>query len=245
VSASTVTFTRTLLHKCQLLTFLTVAQVAGSDICYAVVVATETERHVRADAVRNADRILRAARAVFTEAGPDASLEEVARHAGVGIRTLYRHFPTKADLVTAALNQTIADELKPAIERADDHDGDPRQGLITLIEAALCLAAREYSTFAAAQLVAPLPADVSAPFYEALTRLLRRAQETDLIRTDLDADDLRTIMSMLFSTLSTVGSDGWRRYLPLILDGLAPDAANPLPPAGPRRKPQRAAGKPA
>ena len=75
-----------------------------------------TDRPLRADAARNAERILRAAREVYGELGPDAPIEAIARRAGVGERTLYRRFPTKAELVRAALDQCIAEDLTPTIE---------------------------------------------------------------------------------------------------------------------------------
>jgi len=195
------------------------------------VVATETERHLRADAVRNADRILRAARVVFAETGPDASLEDIARHAGVGSRTLYRHFPTKADLARAAIDQTVAEDLAPVTEQALGDD-DPRRGFVSLLEAAMDLATREHNTLTAARTSGVVTADASAAFFESLTRLMLRAQEAGLIRADLVADDLPRLMAMLFSTVSTMApqSDGWRRYLALILDSLSPATANPLPP---------------
>ena len=194
-------------------------------------VATDTERPLRADAARNAERILRTARAVFADLGPDAPLEEIARRADVRIRTLYNHFPNKADLVRAALDQSIAEHLAPAAERAVTDD-DPLHGLVSLIEAAMGLAARDLSTLAAARNAGTLTAEVYTPFYESLTLLARRAQEAGLLRADLVADDLPRIMAMLTSTLWTMDphSDGWRRYLALVLDGLAPAAANPLPP---------------
>jgi AcrR family transcriptional regulator len=203
-------------------------------------VVTDTERQLRADAVRNIGRILRAAREVYAETGPDASLEEIARRADVGIRTLYRHFPHKADLVRAALDQSIAEDLSPAIEQALGDD-NPLRGLITVIEAAMSLAVREYSTLAAARKAGSLTADVSAPFYESLTLLTRRAQQAGLVRADLVPDDLPRIMAMLVSVLWSMDpeGDGWRRYLALVLDALTPAAANRLPPAATLLKPPR------
>ena len=75
-----------------------------------------SDRPLRADAARNAERILRAARDVYGELGPEAPIETVARRAGVGERTLYRRFPTKGVLVRAALDQCIAEDLTPTIE---------------------------------------------------------------------------------------------------------------------------------
>jgi len=185
---------------------------------------------LRADAARNAERILRTARAVFTDLGPDAPLEEIARRADVRIRTLFNHFPNKADLVRAALDQTIAEDLAPAAERALADD-DPLHGLLTLIEAAMSLAARELNTLAAARNAGILTAEVSTPFHESLTTLAQRAQDAGLLRADLVPEDLMRVMAMLISTLWTMepGADGWRRYLALIFEGLTPAAAKPLP----------------
>lgn len=198
---------------------------------YPGAVTTDAARRLRADAVRNSERIQRAARTVWAEQGPDAPLEEIARRAGVGIATLYRRFPDKAVLARAALDQSIAENLAPVIETALADD-NPLHGLATLIEAALDLAACDLNTLAAARSAGSLTPEVDRPFYEALTQLARRAQETGLLRTDLVPEDLPRIMAMLTATLWTMdqGSGGWRRYLALILDSLAPAAAHPLPP---------------
>ena len=101
-----------------------------------------SDRPLRADAARNAERILRAARDVYGELGPEAPIEAVARRAGVGERTLYRRFPTKGELVRAALDQCIAEDLTPTIEAVRDA-ADPLEGLAQLIDAAISLGARE------------------------------------------------------------------------------------------------------
>ncbi|MEV4015141.1 helix-turn-helix domain-containing protein [Nonomuraea angiospora] len=203
---------------------------------------TDTERRLRADAARNAERIVRTARAVFADLGPDAPLEEIARRADVRIRTLYNHFPSKADLVRAAIDQSIAEDLAPATERALA-DEDPLCGLVSLIEAAMCLVVRELNTVTAARNAGTLTAAAYTPFLESLTLLARRAQDEGLLRADLVPDDLPRIMAMLTSTLWTMdpGANGWRRYLALMLEGLAPAAANPLPPPAPLRKGARTA----
>src|SRR5882762_3119898 len=69
--------------------------------------SAETVRKPRADAVRNRERVLEAAKTVFSAGGPDASLEAVARRAGVGIGTLYRHFPTREDLFEAVYRREV------------------------------------------------------------------------------------------------------------------------------------------
>src|SRR6516225_5764208 len=116
--------------------------------------ATFTDRRLRADAARNAERIVAAARTVYADVGPDASPDAIARRAGVGERTLYRRFPTKADLLRAAL-QNVAEDLTPAIEKARVEE-DPVRAIADLLEAAISLGAREHNILAAARRLGPL-----------------------------------------------------------------------------------------
>jgi AcrR family transcriptional regulator len=190
------------------------------------------DRRLRADAARNVERILRAARDVYAELGPDAPVEAVARRAGVGERTLYRRFPTKGDLVRAALDQSIADDLIPAIDKARRTD-DPLHGLTLLVEAAISLGAREHNLLKAAQRAGSLTADISASLDDALGDLLREGQRVGRIRADLVADDLPRLVAMLYGVLSTMDADsgGWRRYVALLVDAIAVNDRRPLPPA--------------
>jgi AcrR family transcriptional regulator len=190
------------------------------------------DRPLRADAARNVERILRAARDVYGELGPDAPVEAVARRAGVGERTLYRRFPAKADLVRAALDQAVAEHLTPAIADAR-RDSDALRGLTQLVEAAISLGAREQSLLIAAQRAGSLTADISDSLIEALSELVRRGQQNGVIRAELVAEDLLRVIGMLYSVLSTMapGSDGWRRYVALILDAISTRERQPLPPA--------------
>jgi AcrR family transcriptional regulator len=190
------------------------------------------DRPLRADAARNAERILRAARDVYGELGPDAPIEAIARRAGVGERTLYRRFPTKGDLIKAALDQSIAEDLTPAIEEVRRAD-DPMRGLAQLIEAAMSLGAREHNLLTAARRAGSLTPDISVSLYEALNDLLRRGQQAGLVRADLVSDDLPRLIAMLHSVLFTMdpSSDGWRRYVALILDAITISERQPLPPA--------------
>ncbi len=171
---------------------------------------------------------------MYGEQGPDAPIEAIARRAGVGERTLYRRFPTKGDLVRAALDQSIAEDLSPVIERARRAD-DPLRGLTDLIEAAVSLGAREHHILAAARKAGSLTTDVSAELNDALGDLTRRAQQAGQVRPDVVADDLPRIVVMLNSVLWTMdlGSDGWRRYIALMLDAITTDEPQPLPPATP------------
>ena len=190
------------------------------------------DRPLRADAARNAERILSAAREVYGELGPEAPVEAIARRAGVGERTLYRRFPTKGDLIRAALDQSIAEDLTPAIEDARRAD-DPLRGLAQLIDAAISLGAREHNLLTAARRAGSLTPDISTSLYEALNELARRGQQTGLVRADLVSDDLPRLIAMLHSVLFTMDSagDGWRRYVALILDAITINERQPLPPA--------------
>ena len=196
--------------------------------------ATDASRGLRADAARNVERILRATREVYAEHGPDAQLDDIARHAGVGISTLYRHFPNKGALVRAALEQSSAEQINPAIERALADD-DPKRGLTTLIEATMSQVARQHNTLAAAKNSGAITAELTTPFRESLDLLTRRAQKAGLIRADLAPEDMPRIVVMLIGVLWTMppDSDGWRRYATLVLDALSPTGASPLPPAVP------------
>ncbi|GAB2885158.1 hypothetical protein GCM10022245_20710 [Streptomyces mayteni] len=173
-------------------------------------------------------------------------LDDIARRAGVGIATLYRRFPNKEALVRAAIEQTIAEQIAPAIERALGDD-DPRHGLETLLEAALSMVARERNTLAAANNSGVLTAEISAPFLDSLTVLTRRGQQAGRIRADLVPEDTQRILGMLVSVLWNTAHQGddWRRYLVLLLDALSPEGATPLPPAAPTAEgPDGATGHP-
>ncbi|WP_436774642.1 TetR/AcrR family transcriptional regulator, partial [Yinghuangia sp. YIM S09857] len=94
------------------------------------------EGRMRADAQRNRQLIIEAARRIFIESGPDAPLDEIARHAGVGIATLYRRFPERDDLIRAVVLDTFAAMAKAA-EDAEAHGGDAYQALRMFMHSAL------------------------------------------------------------------------------------------------------------
>ncbi|WP_424528791.1 TetR/AcrR family transcriptional regulator [Sphaerisporangium viridialbum] len=197
---------------------------------------------LRADAARNAERLVRAARRAFAESGIDVPLDEVARQAGVGVATLYRRFPSKEELIQAVLESCYAERVEPAISRALS-DEDPWRGMVTVLEAALGLAAEEFGILQAARDPAALTSGLESRFFAALATLVERAQEAGLVRADLHRDDLPRLVFMLVSTLRVAErpATGWWRYLALLLDSLRPGAAHPLPPdTGLRRRSARA-----
>lgn len=200
--------------------------------------STEDSRRLRADAARNSERLVRAAREVFAAQGPDARLDEIARRAGVGVATLYRRFPDKAVLVRAVLDQAFHERVAPVIEEAAQQE-DAGAGLVAVLDATMSLLASEYNTLSAAGDLGVLTMDGRDAFFEQIMDLMRRAQEEGTVRDDLEPEDVPRILIMLTSVLVTVerGSEGWKRYLALLGDGLSPQAARPLPPPPPVTRP--------
>lgn len=116
---------------------------------------------------------------------------------------------------------------------------DPLRGLTDLIEAATALGAAEHNILAAARRADAL-ANIADRLEAAMQELTSRAQKGGLVRTDLVAEDLPRIIAMLNSVLWTmqVGSDGWRRYVALVLDAITTESPRPLPAAVPLNHPR-------
>jgi AcrR family transcriptional regulator len=169
---------------------------------------------------------------VYGDLGPEAPIEAVARRAGVGERTLYRRFPTKGELVRAALDQCIAEGLTPTIEAVREVT-DPLEGLAQLIDAAISLGARERNLLTAARNAGSLTPEISTALYDALNDLARRGQQAGVVRADLVPADLPRIIAMLHSVLWTMDpdDDGWRRYVVLMLDSISVGHRGSLPAA--------------
>jgi AcrR family transcriptional regulator len=185
---------------------------------------------LRADAARNYLRIVEAAHSAFSRGGLDVPMEEIAAEAGVGVATVYRRFPTKGQLVKAMLNQRFTEAIAPALERAL-READPRKALRLVPETGLGLASQEQITFAVAAYAGVMTMDLARRFFEPVSMLVRRGQEAGVFRADLVPEDTPRLMLMLVGTPPSIEprSDGWRRYLELLLDGLAPAAAADLP----------------
>jgi AcrR family transcriptional regulator len=186
------------------------------------------ERHeprpVRADARRNREQLLDAAAAAFAEAGTGVALEEIARRAGVGIGTLYRHFPTRDALIEAAYRR----ELGQLSEAADVLLAGERPGDVTLgawmdrfVEYA---AAKRGMGDAIRSIVAATP-DLRGTAYSlligAIERLLAAGIADGTIRPDARADDvLRAAGAVWLIPEAPDWQDQARRLLGLLLDGL-------------------------
>ena len=150
-------------------------------------------RRLRADARRNREELLNAARDVYAEHGINAPMATVARRAGVGVATLYRHFPTRDDLARAAFSEQMSLCADALAQAADDPD--PWHAFVGLIET-VCRLQREERGFPAAFIAAfpDMPAAAHerepADFQQALTALVRRAQAVGALRPDFHPSDL-------------------------------------------------------
>ncbi len=161
------------------------------------------QRGLRADARRNNDALLRAARSVFAELGPDAPLEEIARRAGVGIGTLYRHFPTRFDLQQAVMEQHVGRLIALAEAALDESDPGAavEQWLATKLRTS-----REYHGLGAAVwlVIADKPSEYGSHcelLYRRFAELLRRAQDAGVIRSDVTSRQvLRLVNGIVLST---------------------------------------------
>ena len=179
-------------------------------------------RRPRADAVRNRARILETARSVFAARGADASLEEIARGAGVGIGTLYRHFPTREDLVEAVFHDQV-DALQVLAEELLESDA-PGEALALWLRAQLDQAPTCRGLAAEAMLA--MLADRDEPSAcESMRRagaaLLARAQAAGDVREGVDIDDLvRMVQAIGLAAEESADPDTANRLFDFMLDGV-------------------------
>ena len=186
--------------------------------------SAKSSRKPRADALRNRDRVLEAAKTVFSAGGSDASLEAVAREAGVGIGTLYRHFPTREALYEAVYRREV-EQLGELAEALKD-DPSPIDALRRWLRSNVEFVATKKGMATALALAAgPPPSELTAFSYERLTKaidtLLSRAVAAGEIRGDVSAEDLlRTLVGMCLMH----DAPGWQasvvRMLDVLLDGM-------------------------
>ena len=185
--------------------------------------ATPTPRRLRADAARNRASVLEAARAAFAEHGADAQMDDIARRAGVGVGTVYRHFPTKQALAEALVVERF--ERTIAFSRELLAEPDPWHAIERSFEH--CAVTQEQDRAWAGALAAMAGGDpVTAPCEHQLTQLLEitaqlldRARAAGAIRPDLQPADMPPLYCGLASVVQAGVAD-WRRYLELLLAGL-------------------------
>ena len=181
------------------------------------------QRTLRADARRNRERILSAGRELFARDGPEAQMDEIAAHAGVGIGTVYRHFPTKEALLTEMVRVRFQEFA--AIATLAEDTVDPQDALETVMrrsaEAVEGDMGFQLAMMGSNQLEWEGIEEQKAVLAAVLTRIIRRAVSAGVVRDDLSFEDFGMVMCGITSTMYyQPGSADWRRHLALILHGV-------------------------
>jgi AcrR family transcriptional regulator len=190
-------------------------------------ITTETKR-LRADARRNREAIVKAARKVFADKGQDAQMDDIARRAKVGVGTVYRHFPTKEALLEELVRDSFRDLAQlwlGALERPDPWDAFVE---VMWRSAEMHSGDRGFTeAIAEAKMAIADQVAEELGLHASLAELMRRCQAAGSMRSDIGPDDLQSLFCGLGAVMMRPGGDGeaWRRYLALMLDGLRPPAA--------------------
>jgi AcrR family transcriptional regulator len=201
-----------------------VVKPAGGKRAVTSTVSEETQRQLRADARRNRERILQSARAAFAESGADAQIDDVARHAGVGVGTVYRHFPTKQALLTELVRQTFRLFTGWARE-AREAGGEPFaliEGLLRRIaETAAGDVGVQYAlTSSAAQAARSEAQAEQDELIAVIAELIERARRAGTIRPGIEATDIAMLICGVVSAMGPRPGFDWRRHLDLVIETL-------------------------
>lgn len=189
-------------------------------------------RAPRSDAVRNRERVLVAAREVFAETGLESQMPAVAKRAGVGVGTVYRHFPTKEALIEAIMRERVLDYEAVARRALDNPDAGV--AFVQLVKECAGMqvtdcALRDISA-RRGEMVERVEKDMTELF-GLLTQVVERAQDAQALRADVVPQDLPILLAGLAPAMmaSTADNPVWERYLTILLDGLRCPDATPLP----------------
>lgn len=190
------------------------------------------DKPLRSDAKRNRDALVTAARELFEERGLDAPLKDIAARAGVAIGTLYNRFPTRDDLIAAAVADRV--EAGTAIAEQALELTDPWEAFTFLVERICALQAGDRILGELALRNPPSAALERAREHghALMRRIIVRAQEAGALRPDWTLEDIAFITwshTSVVAATANVAPELWRRNLALILDGLRAKAAHPLP----------------
>jgi AcrR family transcriptional regulator len=178
---------------------------------------------LRADAARNRVAILDAAEAIFGEKGPAMSTEEVARRASVGIGTIFRHYPTKRDLIEAVVVARLERLTREADALTVDDRGEALFGFFERIVAESADKRTLVHSMSALGIdVGELMREAGAGFRAAVKRLLTRAQERRVVRPDVEVGDVLNLLRALAyaADVGKTDPDVRRRALAVVIDGL-------------------------
>ncbi len=186
-----------------------------------------TQRTLRADAQRNRERIMAAGRELFAREGPQVQMDEIAAHAGVGIGTLYRHFPTKEALLTAMVRERFQGFAEIA-RRAEDI-ADPLEALESVMRSSGEVVEGDMgfqlAMMGANELEWEGIEEQKAALAKVVTRIIARAIAAGAVRDDFAFDDFAMLMCGITSTMYfQPGSANWRRHLELMLRGVCAPA---------------------
>lgn len=197
--------------------------------------ADTAPRALRVDAARNREAIVAAARSVFAEQGLGSPLDEIARRAGVGNATLYRRFPTREELVQAALLGPMAEYLTAAEDGLADPD--PWTGFRGYVLRLCELQARDRGLADLLVTTVRTPSDeleqLRDTAFERSRQLIARAQAAGALRADFRHQDLPLLLMAnagLVQRTQDQAPGSWRRIAAFVLDGLQAGAATPAPP---------------
>lgn len=179
-------------------------------------------RSKRKDAELNSERLVRAAREVFARDGLSATLEDIAKHAGVGVGTVYRNFASKREIVETLYSEAI-DSALADVEAALKIE-DPWMAIVAFFEVTAANQARDRGlceTLLGHDDVGP-SVEVTQRLVTVLSPLFERASRAGVLREGVTVTDIGPIFAMLNSIywMSDAQPDLWRRYLALLLDGL-------------------------
>jgi AcrR family transcriptional regulator len=191
-------------------------------------VSTEA-RHMRADAVVNRQRILEAAEAVFSTEGVSVPIDTVAERAGVGVGTVYRHFPTKEDLFEAIVMTRLEDLLELA--RGEASAPSPGTALVSFLQQFASQASAKHDLFdamgAAGVDFKERCAETVSKLKESVGLLLTRAQDAGDVRRDMSADELIGLVMGSCQAAANAGLDevARQRMVSIVCDGIRLSAA--------------------
>lgn len=190
-------------------------------------------KRLRRDAQEHHDRLIAAARGEFASRGMDASLERIARDAGVAIGTLYRHFPTRMDLLMAAFEPRLEEFLAGA-EKAMAMD-DPWDGFVFYLENLFRVQAgdRGFNDFLSRRFPGSAETErIHDLMCQQIEDVLTRAQNSGEVRPDINLADIVNLIwfngRMIDATRATAPT-AWRRQLHLVLDAYRAERAHPIP----------------
>ena len=180
---------------------------------------------MRADARRNHEKVLEAARAEFAAEGQDAQMPDIARRAGVGVGTVYRHFPTKEALVEALVRDHFS-RIADLAEEAVASDGEPWDRLMRLANICGAQCANDRGLAAAvagSREILGVIAEQETRLRAATTRLLDEGRAAGQVRADATVEDVSMLMCSLayIADMENTRPDfTWRRYLEVAFDGM-------------------------